>query len=88
MLSRREFLKKSGHTALAIGGGVALSTLLSSCATIGFKETRQDVINQRWETNPVIPVPRDGCYVGGHRMGLSTTVVEIYASHIGKIPAF
>jgi hypothetical protein len=88
MISRRDFLKKSSQTALAIGGALALDTLLSGCASIGFKEVRQDVINQKWEANPIIPIPKDGCYVGGHRVGLSSTVVEIYGSHIGKIPAF
>lgn len=88
VVSRREFLKKSGQAALAVGGGLSLEGLLGSCATISPKETREEVINQGWEANAVIPIPKDGCYVGGHRLGVSQTTVEIYANHIGKTPAF
>ena len=38
MIGRRDFLKKSGRAALAVGGGLTFNALLSSCATIRFKE--------------------------------------------------
>jgi hypothetical protein len=34
-IDRREFLETSGKAALAVGGGLTLDALLSSCATIG-----------------------------------------------------
>jgi len=62
-IDRRDFLKKSGQAALAVSGGLTVDALLSSCATVGF-ESREDVVNIKWDANPAIPVPTDGCYAG------------------------
>ena len=64
--SRRDFLKKSGQAALAIGGGLTLDALVNSCAHIGF-ESAEDIANIKWDANPAIPVPKNGCYAGWHR---------------------
>jgi len=64
-LNRRDFLKKTGQLALAVGGGLTLSSLLNGCATVGF-ESREDIANIKWDANPAIPVPKDGCYLGWH----------------------
>jgi hypothetical protein len=63
-LSRRDFLKKTGQAALAIGGGLTLEALLISCATAPIFESAEDVANIKWDANPAIPVPKYGCYIG------------------------
>ena len=66
LLSRRDFLKKSGKVALAVSGGLTLDALLSNCATVSITESREDVANIKWDANPAIHVPKDGCYAGWH----------------------
>ena len=57
-LTRREFIKVTG---LATAGIV----LGQGCATVGF-ESKEDIANIKWDANPAIPVPKDGCYAGWH----------------------
>jgi len=66
-LTRRNFLKKFSQAALAISGGLALETLLGGCAIAPIFESAEDIANIKWDANPAIPVPKDGCYVGWHR---------------------
>lgn len=87
-VTRRDFLKKSGQATLAIGAGLTLDTILSSCATISFKETREEVINQRWETSPKVPIPKEGCYIGMHSGSWNAAIVKYYEEKISKAPAF
>jgi hypothetical protein len=91
MVSRRDFLKKTGQAALAVGGGLTLDALLTSCAHVP-KETREDIINQEWTSNPIIPIPKKGCYIGGYRSGHfgfdNREKLKSYGEDIGKMPAF
>jgi len=66
-IDRRDFLKKTGQAALAVGSGLTLDALLSSCATIMFKEEPPVIyphIGQPGQ-NKVQP-PAEGCYIGFH----------------------
>jgi len=67
VLTRRDFLKKTGQAALAISGGLTLEALLDGCAGAPIFESAKDVANIKWDANPAIPVPKEGCYAGWHR---------------------
>jgi hypothetical protein len=56
-IDRRQFLKETGKVTAGLAG------LLSSCAP-SLRETRQDVINQKGDCNPILPIPAEGCYTG------------------------
>jgi len=66
VLTRRDFLKKTGQAALAISGGLTLEALLDGCAGAPIFESPEDVANIKWDANPAIPVPKNGCYAGWH----------------------
>jgi len=66
VLIRRDFLKKTTQAALVVGGGLILDALVNSCAHISF-ESPGDIANIKWDANPAIPVPVNGCYAGWHR---------------------
>jgi len=92
MFSRREFLESSTK-AIALAGGVAMG--LESLVGCTLKETREDITNQRWDINPIILIPKEGCYIGGHHsegsMGLwinAALNAKDYGLVIGKVPAF
>jgi hypothetical protein len=86
-ITRRKFLQNS----LALGTALSLESLLGSCATL--REARQEVRNQQWSCNPILPIPKEGCYVGFYDGGLTAfeparRVVEYYRTKLGKVPAF
>jgi len=90
-LSRRDFLKKTGQAALSISGGVTLEALLSSCATITFKE-QAPVIYPRLKGHKVQP-PENGCFIGFYggegsysRWGSTHQDANTYACKVGKKP--
>lgn len=64
--------------------GISVITFESiiGCVPI-LRETREDVINQKWEANPIIPVPKDGCYIGLSKFKLGISVEE-YEQNIGR----
>ena len=64
MVSRRDFIKK-GQAVLAVGGGLALEEILSSCATITFKE-EAPVIYPPLKGHKTQP-PEYGCFIGIRR---------------------
>jgi hypothetical protein len=67
-LSRRDFLKETGK--LALGGAAAAVYLksFSGCASFP-KETREDVAKIKWDCNPILPIPKIGCYTGTNKQG-------------------
>lgn len=67
VLTRREFLKKTSQAALVISEGLTLEALLDGCAGAPIFKSAEDVANIKWDANPAIPVPKNGCYVGWHR---------------------
>jgi len=92
-LSRRDLLKKTGKAALAFGGSLTLDALLSSCATIGFRE-ESPVIYPPLRGHKIQP-PKDGCYFGighpGRRGGDKVTDIiariDYYEKNLGKRPS-
>ena len=62
-LNRREFLEGSGKTVVSICAASVGIRHLTGCAA-SLKETKEEVNNQEWEANPIIAVPKDGCYTG------------------------
>jgi hypothetical protein len=94
-ITRRKFLQKT----LALGTALSLETLLGGCATL--HEPRQEVRNQQWDCNPVLPIPEEGCYVGFHylggigpaftnkfwkdKIGKTPSIVDVSASKFGAI---
>jgi anaerobic selenocysteine-containing dehydrogenase len=73
-MDRREFLKKSGQAALAIGAGLGLEEVLSSCATI-VSEDKPAAANIKQKENIIYPPvgkadqkkiqpPENGCLIG------------------------
>ena len=83
MVTRRDFLKKSGQAALAVGGGLMLEALFTSCATTGFTETGP-VIYPPLKGHKVQP-PKEGCYIGFHR-DFWKPFYESMVEKIGKKP--
>jgi len=83
MISRREFLQRSAQGALAVGGGLTLEALLSSCATTDFAE-KGPVVYPPLKGHKVQP-PRDGCYIGFHR-DFWKPFYESFVENIGKKP--
>jgi len=63
-LSRRDFVKKTGQGALALGGGMILNSILKGCATITFKE-QSPVIYPPLKGQKVQP-PEYRSYFGFH----------------------
>jgi hypothetical protein len=61
-VGRRDFLKTSYTTTLVIGSALTLEFILQGCTSL--KHTRKDVINQKFECNPILPIPNNGCYTG------------------------
>lgn len=60
LISRRDVLKSFiGSIACA-----NLYPLLNGCATLNY--TKENVDNIAWNSNTVIPIPANGCYVGWH----------------------
>jgi hypothetical protein len=74
-MNRRECLKKSGQAALAIGAGLTLEEILSSCATT---ETEDGLVKDASEKprtviypplkNDKVQPPAEGCYIGFRRV--------------------
>lgn len=83
MISRREFLKRSGHVALAVGGGLTLEALFTGCVTTHFTEAGP-VIYPPLKGHKVQP-PREGCYIGFHH-DMWDPYYESMVEKIGKKP--
>ena len=54
-MDRRKFLQMVGAAA---GAGI-----LGGCAILP-KDSREDVANIEWDCNPILPIPKNGCYIG------------------------
>jgi hypothetical protein len=72
--SRRTFLRDAGGALVSLGAASLAPGALTGCA-VGVRETRDAVLGQAWEANPIIPVPPVGCYTG-----LSTALHRIAAA--------
>jgi len=83
MISRREFLRRSAQAALAVGGGLTLEALLSSCVTPHVVEKRP-VMYSPLKGHKVQP-PKDGCYIGFHRE-FWNPFYDSFVEQIGKKP--
>lgn len=83
MISRRDFLKKSGRAALAVGGGFTIDALLGSCATTRSAQ-EGPVVYPPLKGHKVKP-PEDGCYIGFHRE-YWYPFYESFIEKIGKKP--
>jgi hypothetical protein len=85
-LTRRDLLKKSGILAIALGSGLTLDSLLSSCATIDFKETAP-VIYPPLRGHKIQP-PQNGCMMGFRYISSETRhIIESYGKKTGQIPS-
>ncbi len=73
--SRRTFLK-----AAVVGSGL----LAAGCAGLPVFESREDIAKIKWDSNPAIPVPTSGCYVGWH-YDISPLTVGIYRRLFRKL---
>jgi hypothetical protein len=86
VLNRRDFLKTSGLVTAAL----TLEPLLGCAPTL--KELRTDVAKINWDCNPTLPIPAEGCYIGGYRSGRfgfdNKVNYESYGKAAGKMPAF
>lgn len=69
--SRRTFLKVTTESvALTLAGflyGFSPKEADAMGCAHGLIETPEAVANIKWDANPAIPVPKDGCYAGWHR---------------------
>ncbi|UCH07835.1 MAG: twin-arginine translocation signal domain-containing protein, partial [Deltaproteobacteria bacterium] len=86
-VSRRDFLKRSGKAALAVGGALTLEKLLYSCAP-ALKETSQDVDRIEWECNPMIPIPDGRCYTGTNAQMPIDVYKDWWEESFGISPTF
>lgn len=96
--SRRTFLEvTAGSTALTLAGFVYGSfpqeaEAMGSVPTS--KETREDVMNQRWDCNPILPIPPDGCYTGTNaqaslmRPDMEEVLIGRFTKQYGITPTF
>ncbi len=87
--TRRDFLKKAGTAALAIGAGMTVDSIVAGCATVGFKETNS-VVYPPIKGNKVQP-PADGCFIGSFfRLDpqgiLCQEVYKSFEFWYGKVP--
>jgi len=65
-LTRRDFIKQTGKAALSVSGALVLGNILDGCAGTSIIESAEDVAKIKWDANPAIPVPQNGCYIGWH----------------------
>jgi len=80
-LTRRNFLKRSLKT-LAVSGAVMGYESIIGCAPV-LKEGTQDVLDQKWEANSIIPVPKEGCYTGLSKFSPQISI-EDYERNISR----
>jgi hypothetical protein len=82
IINRRKFLK-FGLFGVA---GLSIPSFLNSCAT-PLIEAKEDVANIKWDSNPAISVPNDGCYIGWHNnlapVFLGANPMQ-YVKHVGQ----
>jgi len=67
-IGRRQLLK-GFLTSIAFS---SLFPLLKGCITT--RDTKEELKNVVWDTNPAVPIPIDGCYVGSHSDILQTYI--------------
>jgi hypothetical protein len=97
---RRKLLKNIGKVGISLGVGMSSLESLVGCVSKQSKifETVEDVQKIKWDSNPAIPVPENGCYVGWYkeiqnkliRDGWSEAEQSMLDSHnedFGKMPA-
>lgn len=89
--TRRQFLKKTAKTPILAGAGVTLEEILGGSVPT-LKETRQEVAEIKWYSNPAIPVPKEGCYVGFARLMSSSAFrtqdnIDWIVKSVGEPPA-
>ena len=66
-MNRREFLSAAGKYALAGSLSVAFGSVLNGCVQPSKENIQKDLELGRktqWDANPIIPVPKNGCYTG------------------------
>jgi hypothetical protein len=94
-MDRREFLKKSGQAALAIGAGLTLEEVLSGCATT-VSEDELATTNLKQQENIIYPhvgkadqkkiqPPAEGCYIGFRRIVVSSGSPGDQAAQFKKV---
>jgi hypothetical protein len=84
-IDRREFLKTCGKATALAGTAYGLESVIGCAPTL--KETRGNLVDQKWDCNPILPIPAEGCYIGGFRAHAKEGY-EAFARDIGKIPAW
>jgi hypothetical protein len=99
-LSRRAFLQRTGRGMVSLGAASLALGSATGCA-LWLQETRDTVLGQAWDANPIIPVPQAGCYTGlsrslhriaeaeGDLVNVTSVVKRIregYTGLIGKPP--
>jgi len=91
-MDRREFLKKSGQAALAIGAGLSLEAILSACAGTGPMLKEEALVVYPPLKGHKVQPPENGCLVGLTRdytiAPRVDMVLDYYQEKIGKKPAF
>jgi hypothetical protein len=84
-IERRDFLKGTGKAALGLAG------LLTGCSPT-LKETRKDVESIKWDCNPILPIPAEGCYAATNEeiywLGEEKRIVTNFRESYGIPPAF
>ena len=95
-VDRRQFLKATGLAAAGLLAGPGCATVLPI-----LNETKQDVANIQWDCNPILSIPKEGCYTGtncqGSQIGYNrlrtpseqaNECIEGFLARYGIIPTF
>ena len=77
--SRRGFIKMVG-----LAGALFASQKITGCTS--FRESRHEVSSIPWKCNPILPIPKDGCYVGTNLQGNSSTIGTLFKEKFGISP--
>jgi hypothetical protein len=82
-ITRRDFLKQTGKAALAASVGFESGV---ACAPT-LKETKQDVAQIKWDCNPILPIPKEGCYAGTNMQSVQGGTTN-FQEEYGITPTF
>lgn len=85
-INRRHFLNKSWKTIAILGtANLGLKSLIG--CTLALKETRQDVAQINWDCNPILPIPKEGCYTGTNMQSVHAATTN-FQEEYGIMPTF
>ncbi len=90
-VSRRDFLKMAGKAALGLGAVSGLESLVGCASLSGITlpdATREEVAKIKWDCNPILPIPENGCYTGTNDQTNPGAVAWMFKVDYGIQPTF